>query len=343
MVKIDPALKFKNICFVKTGWSERYQGDGVYGRHEHLRKFGGGYEAFNFKPGPDGRFYVYVPPHSKPEDPENWLVIIVAASTRNNGHSFGRLEPVGWLKDATFVSEQERPEYKVDDNFKLSSDNRHFTYSIVANEAVLIPVLQRAIPLPEEHGRKLGMSSMVIVREDGETKRQQKWREDYADYALALIDRFPLHNRQLDLGAADVTDPATLVQDPTARAYATAEQRRRVEKAAEDFSEKFFRREYDIKKVMSENRGYDFHMTRRDGGGEVLLEIKGTSGTEPAFYFTQNEKRCLDANPEIYRILLVTSALSKMREGRMIMPDELRASFKMEPLAWYVQPVNKPD
>lgn len=333
--------QFENICFVKTGWSDRYQGGPVYGRHAHLKKFKNGHEALNFMPGPDGKFYVYVPPHSLPDNTESWLVVVVAAGTKNNGHSFGPLEPVGWLSGATFVQEKKRPEYVTDDYFPVSSDGTPFNYSIVAAEAVLIPAAQRAIPLPVEHGRKLGMSSMVIVRENGKTKNMEAWREDYSEFALDLVRQFPLHQGQTVKDAAEATDPATLAQDPTAPGYPTAEHRRKVEKSAEAFAKKFFQKEFNITPVMSENRGYDFHMEKRVGYGEVLLEIKGTSGNEPAFYLTANEMRCLQKNPEKYRIFVVTAALSQAPRGRMITPKELKDSFRMEPLAWRIQPAKQ--
>lgn len=239
------------------------------------------------------------------------------------------------------MQEEKRPEYVTDDYFPVSSDGTPFNYSIVAAEAVLIPAAQRAIPLPVEHGRKLGMSSMVIVRENGKTKNMEAWREDYSKFALDLVRQFPLHQGQTAKDAAEATDPATLAQDPTAPGYPTAEHRRKVEKSAEAFAKKFFQKEFNITPVMSENRGYDFYMEKRVGNGEVLLEIKGTSGNEPAFYLTANEMRCLQKNPEKYRIFVVTAALSQAPQGRMITPKELKDSFRMEPLAWRIQPAKQ--
>lgn len=330
--------RYDNICFVKTGWSERFQGGPVFGRHDHLRKFKSGHEALNFMPGPDGRFYVYVPPHRLPLIQENWLVIIVAAGTTDNGRSFCPLEPVGWLQGADFVAEKKRPEYRIDRDFPLSADGTPFNYSVVASDAVLIPVQQRQIPLPREHGRKLGMSSLVIVREKGEIKGGDLWRRDYADYALKVVERFPLPGATKNTGSPDTTDPSALAQDPTANDYPTAEHRRRVEKAAESIAFRFFEKDYVVQPVMAENRGYDFHMKRRDGSGTMLLEIKGTSGKQPAFYLTANEMRCLRENPDNYRIFVVTSALSNSASGRLITPKQLEEGFAIEPLAWRITP-----
>lgn len=330
--------EYKNICFVKTGWSERYQGGPVYGRHGYLKN-NNGHEALNFMPGPDGSYYIYAPPHSTPENTTNWLVILVAAGTKNNGKSFGPIEPVGWLEDATFVAETKRPEYSIDKNYPTSSDGTPFSYCLTAKRAFLIPPDLRSIPLPEKHGRKLGMGAVFVVREDGITKRGDQWRKDYADYALKLVRRFPFDSEQVGVDTDAVTDPAALALDPTNTGYPTAEHRRKVEKAAEAFAEAYFKNDYKVNPVMSENRGYDFHLTKRTGEGEILLEVKGTSGQESIFYFTPNEMRCLERNSDIYRIFVVTSALSKAPQRRLIAPEEMKKLFSFQPLAWVVRPL----
>lgn len=307
-----------------------------------MRKYKSGYEAINFLPGPDGKYYVYAPPHQTPENLRNWLVIIVAASTTDNGRTFGPLQPVGWLANASFVEKTVRPEYADDPDFPLSTDGGRFVYSLVARDAFLIPPLERGIPLPSKHGRKLGMGSRFIVRENGMTPGNDAWRSDYADYATGLLARFWTKENLIDSSEPEITDPSMLAQDPTNQGYPTAEYRRKVEKAAEEFAKLTYRREYAIRPVMLDNLGYDFHMTHRKSGKVIFLEIKGTSGTTPAFYLTANEKRCLDNHTNDYRILVVTEALSALPKGSLITPAELHQNFKLDALAWRVQPMPSP-
>ncbi|SFL65421.1 protein of unknown function [Loktanella salsilacus] len=337
------ALSYSKICFVKTAWSEEYQGQDVFGRHEHIKKYRDGHERFNFKPGPDGKFYGYIPPHKTPDDAKGWLVIFVAASTNDNGRTFGPLLPVGWFENAEFVSQQERPEYKIDKQFPASLDETKYLYSVVSEHAFLIPNELRHMPLPEQHGRKLGMASKVDVRSSDPKTRSEQWRLDYAKYAEDLLKKLrPREGTTLISTHKKAIDANVKAEDPSNRGYASSEHRRAVEKAAEAFAKKTFHADFHIKDVTNENLGYDFHLKRRKGNCEIFLEIKGTSGSKPMFYLTRNELRCLAANRSRFHLFLVTNALSSDLQGELFTACRVEACFDLEPLSYQAIPKRAP-
>ncbi|TYB83651.1 DUF3883 domain-containing protein [Oceaniovalibus sp. ACAM 378] len=332
-------LNFSKICFVKTAWSEDYQGQDVFGRHEHIKKYRDGHERYNFKLGPDGRFYGYIPPHKTPDDAKGWLVIFVAASTNDNGRTFGPLFPVGWFEDAEFVTENERPEYITDKYFPACLDGTKYLYSVVSERAFLIPSGLRELPLPKQHGRKLGMASKIEVRSSGPKTRSEKWRIDYADYAEDLIKRLHPNDSASKVPVSQTAiEASAIAEDPTNRGYATSEHRRAVEKAAEEFARKTFQADFHIKDVTKENLGYDFHLRQRTGPREIFLEIKGTSGVKPMFYLTRNELKCLVANRSRFHLFLVTSALSSDLKGELFTSSPVEDCFALEPLNYQATP-----
>lgn len=328
---------YPKICFVKTAWSDEYQGQEVFGRHEYLRINKDGHERFNFKPGPDGRYYGYIPPHKTPEDAAGWLVIFVAASTNDNGKTFGPLLPVGWYEDATFVDEQERPEYECIKDFTISRGGTKYTYRVESNRAFLIPKEMRSIRLPVEHGRKMGQASKVVVKSPNSASNLDQWRIDYAQYAIDLLNKLSPGNGQNQVNQDKMAiEGSTLAEDPTNRGYATTEHKRRVEKSAEKFAKKLFKKEFIIKDVTKENLGYDFHLTERKSGRQILLEVKGTSSVREMFYLTRNELKCLKKNEANFHLLLVTRALSTEPEGKLFSASLVVSQFSLEPLAYQV-------
>jgi hypothetical protein len=333
---------FPKICFVKTAWSDEYQGGEVFGRHEHLKKHRDGHERFNFKPGPDGRYFGYIPPHKKPDDEKGWLVVFVAASTNNNGRTFGPLLPVGWFENAYFTEEQERPEYTDDKNFPISRDGTEYLYSVVTESAFLIPDEMRNIPLPVQHGRKLGMASKVVVKSPDPNFPTEQWRLDYAQYAIDLLNKLRPNEVQGNGTQGKMAiEGCSIAEGPTSRGYATSEHKRAVEKSAEKFAKNEFQKEFQIKDVTKEKLGYDFHLTERNGTRQILLEIKGTSGLKPMFYFTRNELKCLRANKSDFHLFLVTNALSNKPNGELFTASKVESEFTLEPLSYQATPKKK--
>ncbi len=219
------------ICIGKTAWSQDYQGAPVYGRHEHVQRTRDGHEKFNFLPGPDGRYYVYLPTKDRIPDPAgDWLLLIVAAETRNNGRSFGPLRVVGWFEGARFVRYADRPEYARGRNFDLDNEGNPYFFSVAADRAHLIPADERTRGLPIEHGRKLGMVSLSFLRGPN-VKDPPLWKKDYADF----IGDFVRTKGPLLPTAAEV------VESGWSDSYAAQEHRLRVEKAAEELAKDHFR------------------------------------------------------------------------------------------------------
>src|SRR5216683_2353302 len=126
------------IAFVKTAWSDLYEGEQVRGRHRYLRGRGAGHEKYNCMPGLDGVYYGYVPPIGRkerppqPSDRNNWLVMFVAAREGS-----GPLTIVGWYADASFTEEyRPRPEYP-QSGFETDDEGNQFLYCVLSPLAVL--------------------------------------------------------------------------------------------------------------------------------------------------------------------------------------------------------------
>tara|TARA_R110000796_G_scaffold244797_1_gene368147 strand:+ start:2492 stop:3514 length:1023 start_codon:yes stop_codon:yes gene_type:complete len=334
--------KFPKICFVKTAWSEEYQGENVYGRHGYIERHGDGSERYNFKPGPDGKYFGYIPPHKTPKDAEGWLVIIVAASTSNNGRTFGPLNPVGWYENARFVEDQQRPEYKIDSSFPKSLEGDPYIYNMVSDQAFIIPTELRNLPLPKEHGRKLGMASRVEVKSNDPKTQLDQWRIDYTKYAIDLLSQLRPDEGFEVLGPGEKAVAGNFFAEaPTNHGYASSEHRRTVELAAEKFAKHRFQKHFYIKDVTKDNLGYDFHLNEKNGSRQILLEIKGTSGSRPMFYLTRNELKCLRKNVSDFHLFLVTNTLSKAPLGHLFTASEIEDRFDLEPLSYQAIPKKK--
>jgi hypothetical protein len=52
---------FDNILFVKVGWTELHEGEDCTGEFAEPQQTNSWYERFNFRKGPDGRFYGFLP------------------------------------------------------------------------------------------------------------------------------------------------------------------------------------------------------------------------------------------------------------------------------------------
>lgn len=140
---------FDRIAIIKTGWSEDYRGAKVVGNYSYANP---DHEKVNFLPGPNGRYYCYVPPIGgnkkvrpfgsapKPTHPNNWLVFAVSRDPKKGG-----LYVVGWYEDAKFLHRHEnRPEY--DDGepwFGRGGDGEKIVYTITAPRAYAVDAPDR--------------------------------------------------------------------------------------------------------------------------------------------------------------------------------------------------------
>jgi hypothetical protein len=135
---------FDRIAIIKTGWSKDYRGAEVLGNYSYKHP---DHEKVNFLPGPDGRFYCYVPPIGgnktvkpfgsapKPTTPDGWLVFAVSRNPKTGG-----LYVVGWYEDAYFMHRHEvRPEYADGEPwFGRGDDGHEIVYTITAPRAYAI-------------------------------------------------------------------------------------------------------------------------------------------------------------------------------------------------------------
>ncbi|HTN64020.1 MAG TPA: hypothetical protein VL147_21110 [Devosia sp.] len=143
----------KKVLWVKFGWSEYYRGGPVNGNFRWLVEGDGkGHEAFNFLPGPDDDYYVYVPPHGahsaspSSSDPDGWTVICLAKFPSQKG-----VHIVGWLENATLIGKlKPRPEYKAGIGFRRDVQGVKFSYSIKSDRAFFVPPEERKRPF--SHG-----------------------------------------------------------------------------------------------------------------------------------------------------------------------------------------------
>lgn len=135
---------FDRIAIIKTGWSEDYRGAQVVGNYSYDHP---DHEKVNFLPGPDGRYFCYVPPIGgnkkfkqfgsapKPKNPDGWLVFAVSRNPDKGG-----LFVVGWYEDAHFLHRHEiRPEYQHGEPwFGRGDDGHEIVYTIAAPRAYAI-------------------------------------------------------------------------------------------------------------------------------------------------------------------------------------------------------------
>ena len=140
---------FDRIAIIKTGWSDDYRGAEVTGNYSYQHP---DHEKVNFLPGPDGRYFCYVPPIGgnkkvrpfgsapKPTNPNGWLVFAVSRNPRSGG-----LYVVGWYEDAFFLHRHEvRPEYADGEPwFGRGDDGHEIVYTITAPRAYAVDAPDR--------------------------------------------------------------------------------------------------------------------------------------------------------------------------------------------------------
>jgi hypothetical protein len=175
---------FDRIAVIKTGWSEDYRGAKVTGNYSYKHP---DHEKVNFLPGPDGRYFCYVPPIGgnrnskpfgtapKPKEPDGWLVFAVSRHPKSGG-----LYVVGWYEDALFLHRHEvRPEYELGEPwFGRGDDGHEIVYTITAPRAFAIDAPERT-----EHfkGDRMKRHLLYLRGNDPRTKKS----ETRADELLA--------------------------------------------------------------------------------------------------------------------------------------------------------------
>ena len=301
------------IAFVKTGWSEKYAGGKVVGRHAYISEFGDAHEQFNFQEAPDKRFYACIPPIGRkfqppqPQEANDWLIIFVSARNGN-----GPLTVVGWYEQATFECEyQERPEYESGHDFETDVDDNNYVYCISSSSAQLIPVENRNTTVPGGHFRR---TPIIYARGNGQ---DDEWREELAILAEEIVGN-------PELRSTNNTRPPFNFPDQ--------EHRNAVEKAAIEKAIEYLKaKKYKITDRQKDNCGYDLLAKRKRSPNEIHVEVKGTSLQEQRFFMSRNERQYMP-NPK-WRLLFVTNALDKPKVS-LLTASKVEKMFQFNALLW---------
>lgn len=222
----------------------------------------------------------------------------------------------GWYENATFADKyKERPEYQSSEPFETDTLGNQFVYCVSAKRAYLIPLEKRTETIP---GRHLGRTPIAYVRGQGPT---ELWRRKLAARAEELVAQF------MPVVQADV-----VTTDTRGFPLASAEHRKRVEKAAVDKAKRYLQRQdYAVEDRQAAKCGYDLLALRKRDSSELHVEVKGTSLLGESFFISRNEYLYID-DPR-WRLALVTDALN---EGtlRLLNAHAVRRQFTFEPMTW---------
>ncbi len=306
---------FDKIAFVKTGWSDYYSGGPIIGRHDYIYKFNDAHERFNFLQAPDKKYYAYIPPIGEkysvpqPADREGWLIIFVSAYEGK-----GPLVAVGYYVNARFESELKyRPEYELQIPFETDVQGNKYSYCIISNEAYLIPKSERDFEIDGKHFRR---SPIIYARG---VNNKDNWRKDYANIAEQIYRQYS-------------TKEKTKISGEPVLRFPDQKHREKVEKASIDFiKNKLKELGYIIEDKQKLKCGYDLLAKRDDEPSELHIEVKGTSGSEPHFYLSKNEKNYIP-NPK-WRLALVIKALNDPSH-ELLTKEQFKNRFDLIEIAW---------
>jgi hypothetical protein len=303
----------ERIAFIKTGWSKFYDGsDLVKGWHSYLNEKQG-YEAYNFLPGMDGKFYGYLPPIGKkglpnPRVKKDWLLIFVA---RQDG--VGSLKVVGWYDSADFL-----PEYQsrsINNSIRKNqnlSDGEQFLYCIVARSGHLIPEEEReGIDLPN-----MKRTPLLYVRGRGKDPALN-------DEKLAILAEKIVQNHSKAIEDREEKIKDLFSPDP--------KRRKETEKAAIENTKLYLERLgfHKIEDKQRENCGYDLLAFNEETKETLRVEVKGTYYRDKRFFLTRNEWRFYDN----WRLSLVTEAVLNPTI-HFLTRSQVEQQFHLDPLVY---------
>ncbi|MNK41383.1 hypothetical protein D3C87_600460 [compost metagenome] len=320
----------KKILWVKFGWSDYYRGgmvDGNFGwlnDNKGKKNEGRGHEAFNFNPGPDGAYYCYVPPQgggyapSNP-DPNDWTVVCLAKNPRHTG-----IHIVGWYEGATLHGEWLEPP---EGTIKKRGDAKHpaydWSYCISSRTAYFIPPERRIMPFSD---KSIRMGKYSFLEGPGVNTNENKVRvlkilENCKEKLLPLA--------VLNPNQAQLPDPELDPSDPL-KGFGTPEHRKKVEMAAEDAIIGYYlAKGYAYERVTHLPCGYDFIFTK--GKLELHIEVKGTASPFPQFFLTRNEYGKGLRSNSLWRLAMVSNALTDVPIIDIYDATGLEKAFDLEP------------
>lgn len=309
----------KKIMWVKFGWSEYYRGGNVDGNFRWLEENDGeGHEAFNFLPGPNGQYYCYVPPHGRhaaspsSSDPHGWTVICLAKFPSQKG-----VHVVGWYENATLMGKEvPRPEYKSGVGFRRDVQGKKFSYSIKSDSAFFVPPDARTRPFSHPSVKMAKFSYLSGPDVDAKPAKAQ---------VLAILDGELARLKHLATAQpnpANAPDELEDNIDPLDR-FGTPEHCRKVELAAERaVTAELKRLGYHVIRRSDEKIGYDLQAIAKQGGSELCVEVKGTSGADRRFYMTPNELN-----------FTITDGLGNP-EVTLFTYKQMKKRFSLQPMVW---------
>jgi len=304
----------RRIAIAKTAWSDTYDGEELQGRHRYLSQYRDGHEKFNFKVGPDGYYYGYLPPIGRryqppqPTDRHGWLVLFVAPLNGN-----GPLVPVGWYENASFeTSWTPRKEYAAKRPLPRDVRGNKYTYTVRARKAHLIPPEQRSM-IVVPGAPHLRSTPIVYARGQGDAAA---WRAAYARIALRVVSTW-----DRAAGRAIVSGVG----------FPSTAHSRTVDAAAIRIAKQWLKSKgYSVFDYQTDCCGYDLG-ARRNLEPELHVEVKGTSNPLEHFYLTRNEYAAM--NEPCWRLLLVTNALDRAAV-RLLTRSQVRRRFDLESIMW---------
>jgi hypothetical protein len=306
------------VAVFKTGWCEYYDGDTPKGDHKSLRTLGEGHERYNFKPGPDGRYYGYTPPIAEkyspaPKDKDGWLIFVLAKKPGETG-----LYLVGWYEDATFTgSYTPRPEYRTKPpSLERDMEGNPFLYVASAPRATLVDPGARRFRIDGNRMRRAPVYYLRGNRANG------PWREKLA---RALLRAKASVQASGDVKRTAVTLRGGICADPV--------RRKEVENAAIAAVRARFAKSYDCVDRQPDRCGFDLFFVHRRTERELHVEVKGTAGAQPHFFISRNEYAYAASSTE-WRLAMVTNALDEPVVEVMTY-DQAKRRFDWEPYSWH--------
>jgi hypothetical protein len=332
----------QKVLWVKFAWSDYYRGgpvDGNFGwinEAKQNRKDARGHEAFNFMP-IHGTYYCYVPPqtsHYAPwnEDNTGWTVICLAKNPKNPG-----VHIVGWYENATLIGDWLKPPKPNNRGGRGAISSAYdWSYCIRSKSAYFIPPEHRLTPFSHTSIRQ-GKYSFLAGPNVPSTPRKTDLLNIFKK-KIQTLTTVAVHNPS----EKNAPDPESNTEDPL-KAFGTPEQRKKVEKAAERTVIAFFEgKGYQWRDCTRENCGFDFLFSKK-GASELHVEVKGTAVESPRFFLTRNEHEAGYKRNPLWRLAMVTSALSETPVVKIFDAAELRRAFDLSPYVYVAKPILKPE
>jgi len=284
----------RKILFLNIGWMKNYKGisgDTISGGGSFVDKKGYGHEIFNFFP-ENGLMHGYVQPviphrtiklervgaSAKDSYLDNVLVIWVSKAPK------GGVYIIGWYKNATIFREKQTPDTKT----QRQHNGKILGYYAKAKEedCVLLPPDKRTKEITRGKG---GMGQSNVWYAD--KKEHKEFRTDVIKY---------IEDGNIEPGRKPTKSPK----------QKDILKRQKVEKAAILKTKDYYTKlGYEVFSVEKDNVGWDLEAT--SGKIKLLIEVKGLSQKQIVIELTPNEYHNMNKEKDIYRISVLTNALSK--------------------------------